>query len=604
MIRRFGYLIVIDGLLVALSFYIALPARFAGRPPQQWLDGLFALLPLAILVFLVTNFAFGLYNRIWRYATTKEFVPVSLSVAVATIILAGIDLVYPGVRPLPLGTIFLAGFFALTGFLLARYGPSILSNLTRTSMESTSKVLIVGAGQAGHMLGAAIQDNLKGQYQLIGYIDDDPSKKGMHTRGVSVIGDRRLIPQVVDQFSVDLIAIAMINIADSDFREIIELCESTNAAIKSIPNLLSFAEGQNSGLPLRDVTAEDLLGRGQAVIDQKACSGIIQGKVILITGAAGSIGSELCLQIADLNPEKIIALDNNESGLFDLQNSFKNQKNLTLVPLVADITDKNTIDSVFKNYQPVVVFHAAAYKHVPLMQIYPHQAIRVNVLGTIIIADAAKKYGTEIFIMVSTDKAVEPSSVMGATKRLAEMVVLQSKTETVSKFSAVRFGNVLRSRGSVVPTFEKQIDSGGPVTVTHKDMERYFMSISEAVRLMIQAAANANGGELFMLDMGNPISIDQLAHRLIRLRGLRPGVDIAVEYVGKRPGEKVYEKLIGDTEELIPTSHQSVFRVESAYTKVADKELNILLDSLKEDDKSHVINLLQTITNSSFENRS
>ena len=560
MIRRFGYLIVIDGLLVALSFYIALPARFAGRPPQQWLDGLFALLPLAILVFLVTNFAFGLYNRIWRYATTKEFVPVSLSAAVATIILAGIDLVYPGVRPLPLGTIFLAGFFALTGFLLARYGPSILSNLTRTSMESTSKVLIVGAGQAGHMLGAAIQDNLKGQYQLIGYIDDDPSKKGMRARGVSVLGDRRLIPQVVDQFSVDLIAIAMINIDDSDFREILELCESTNA--------------------------------------------IIQGKVILVTGAAGSIGSELCLQVADLNPEKIIALDNNESGLFDLQNTFKNQKNLTLVPLVADITDKNTIDSVFKNYQPVVVFHAAAYKHVPLMQVYPHQAIRVNVLGTIIIADAAKKYGTEIFVMVSTDKAVEPSSVMGATKRLAEMVVLQSKTETVSKFSAVRFGNVLRSRGSVVPTFEKQIDSGGPVTVTHKDMERYFMSISEAVRLMIQAAANANGGELFMLDMGDPISIDQLAHRLIRLRGLRPGVDIAVEYVGKRPGEKVYEKLIGDTEELLPTSHQSVFRVEATYTKVDAKELNILLDSLKEDDQSHAINLLQTLTNSSFENRS
>ena len=599
-LKRSGYLMVLDGLIVALSFYLALPARFAGRPPQQWLDGLFELLPIAILVFLITNYVFGLYHRIWQYAATTEVVPVSLSAAVATSAVALTDLIYPGERQLPLGTILLAGFFALVGFLFIRYFPPLLNNLTRTSFEGSKKVLIIGAGQAGNMVGGAIQENLKGQYQLVGYIDDDLNKKNMRVRGVSVLGTRSDISDVVNRYSVDLIAIAMINIDDFNFQKILEICESTNAAIKSIPNLLSFVEGDQLGLPLRDVTAEDLLGRGQAIIDHNACMGIIQGRVVLVTGAAGSIGSELCAQLAELEPKKIIALDNNESGLFDLKNTFQGKGEL--VPVIADITDKSTVTSVFQNNVPDVVFHAAAYKHVPLMQTYPLEAIKINVSGTMTIAEAANQFGSERFVLVSTDKAVEPSSVMGATKRLAEMIILQNNQTRQQKtvFSAVRFGNVLRSRGSVVPTFEKQIDNGGPVTVTHKDMKRYFMSISEAVKLMIQAAANANTGELFMLDMGKPISIDQLAHRLIRLRGLRPGVDIIIEYVGKRPGEKIYEKLIGETEQFTNTSHASVFRVNTVNTKIAKGELKSLLSSLKEYDQELSLKLLKRLTNSSF----
>ncbi len=596
-LRQSGYLLVLDGLLTAFAFYLALPARFAGRPPQQWLDGLVTLLPFIILVFLAANYALGMYHRIWRYATTREVVPMALAAGIATALVVAIDLTVPGERQLPLGTVLLGGFFSLTAFLAVRYAPQLLRSSLRTSGPGRQRVLIVGAGEAGQMLAGTLMGIGAADYEIVGFIDDAAGKQGLRLHGVRVLGGRGEIADVVRSRSVDLIAIAIINISGADFRDVLDICEATDAAIKVVPGLLSFVEGSRVGPALRDVTAEDLLGREQVAIDEQSCKATIAGRTVLVTGAAGSIGSELCSQILGLGPTRLLALDNNESGLFDLTMlALHPAPDVEVVPLIADATDERKVASIFETYRPAVVFHAAAYKHVPLMEAHPEEAVRVNVLGTRIVADAAERSGTERFVLVSTDKAVEPTSVMGATKRLAELIVLR-RAESRTLFTAVRFGNVLRSRGSVVPTFESQIEAGGPVTVTHPDMTRYFMSISEAVKLIIQAGAFTQGGELFMLDMGEPIRIDDLARRLVRMRGLRPHVDIAIEYVGIRPGEKLSERLYGSDERTAKTSHPSVFRVDSPTGDVTVETLDGLIASLDHAEPAELTGRLMALTN-------
>ena len=596
-LRRSGYLVVLDGLLTVFAFYLALPARFAGRPPQQWLDGLFALLPLIILAYLGANYGFGLYHRIWRYATTREVAPIGASSAIATGLIAAVVLLLPGERQLPLGTVLLGGFFSLAGFLVVRYAPQLVRSVRRGSQAGAVRLLIVGAGQAGQMLGGTLRDQSAGGYELVGYIDDDPAKQGLRIHGARVLGGRESIPDIVRSYSVDLIAIAIINISGPDFRAILDICEATDAGIKVVPDLMSFVAGSRIGPTLRDVTAEDLLGRGQVEIDESACQASVAGRTVLVPGAAGSIGAELCVQIAALGPSRLVCLDNNESGLFDLTTLALRNAGVEVVPVVADITNEQAVARVFEFHRPQVVFHAAAYKHVPLMEAHPREAVRANVMGTELVAAAASRYDAERFVLVSTDKAVEPSSVMGATKRVAEMLVLRRAEDASTLFTAVRFGNVLRSRGSVVPTFEAQIDQGGPVTVTHRDMTRYFMSITEAVRLIIQAGAFTQGGELFMLDMGEPISIDQLARRLIRLRGLRPDVDIEVTYVGMRPGEKLSERLVASDERTSPTGHPSVSRVESPHAALRTEDLDELLAAVEDGEDDAIVRRLQAMTN-------
>ena len=589
-IRRYMPWLVTDAVVVLASMALA----WSGRSVTTSLDiqPAFPFALFAVVVFWVVNSLFGLYQRIWRYASAGEIVVILGAVALSTVALTLVDLLWPGQRPVPLSVVPFAGLFAFVGFTSVRYRRRVWTGFlwrwqALGGRHPSQRVLIVGAGEAGQLLAWRLLTDRA--YKVVGFVDDDHKKQGMRIHGIKVLGDHSYLPDLVTRHRVDLIAIAICNISGEDFRKILDICEQTDARMKVIPNVFDLLEESSSRTPLRDVTVQDLLGREPVEIDREGCRVLIAAKTVLVTGAAGSIGSELCKQILVLGPLRLLALDNNESGLHDLQaelelNGFP-EPHPEVIALVGDITNLSKMRSQFEAYCPQVVFHAAAYKHVPLMEEYPEEAVRVNLGGTKAVADLATRHGAQHFVFVSTDKAVNPTSVMGATKRLGEMMVMCAdtlfqdasharqrvatrgestrNTQSQTLFTAVRFGNVLGSRGSVVPIFERQIEHGGPVTITDPNMTRFFMSVSEAASLVIQAAVLSEPGAILMLDMGHRISIESLARRLMRLRGLRPEVDVRIEYIGPRAGEKTHEQLVGDDEERSPTSHPHIFRVRS-----------------------------------------
>jgi FlaA1/EpsC-like NDP-sugar epimerase len=597
----------LDTLVVAMSILLAWSARSisAVLNPRQMLP--FGL--TAIAVCCSVNWAFRLHERMWRYASADEIPVIGAAAATSTVLLILADLFWPGQRPLPLSVVWMSGLFSFVGFVSVRYRGRVWSGLQRRWRglrgqlpPARLRVLIVGAGEAGQLLAWRFLHHKEGAgYELVGFVDDDQAKVGMRVHGIPVLGDRTAIPHVVVSQHVDLVVVAIYNISGQAFRDILAVCDGTAARIKVLPNVFELFHSANGAPPIRDIELEDLLGRVPAEIDRAACRGLLAGKKVLVAGAAGSIGSELCRQVLSYGPQCLIMLDNNETGLYDLTVELGlDPGSPPLHPVIGDVTNRPKMCALFDQYQPQVVFHAAAYKHVPLMEAYPDEAVRVNVLGTLIVTDLACRYYAERLVFISSDKAVNPTSVMGATKRIGEMLtacngwrdpsilhspssilhspssilhsppsIPHSPSSTLHPPSAtlctvVRFGNVLGSRGSVVPAFKKQIEMGGPVTITHPEMTRYFMSMPEAASLIIQAAAITSGGDLFMLDMGQQIKIEELAFRLIRLRGLRPGVDIPIKYVGIRPGEKLHEDLIGDGEERHLTSHPAIFRVQSS----------------------------------------
>ncbi len=580
---RRGRLIGADVLLIVVSFSLALPLRFVGAPPDLYIESLRDMLPAIVLFFVGANHAFGNYHRLWRYASAQEVMSIIFATMTGTLLTLAYDTLLGPFPHLPLSSVAFGGFFCLVAFTAVRYRRRLLrGGLARlrkfhdrgsAPMAKRQRVLIVGAGEAGQLLAWRLLNLEEGKgYEIVGFVDDDPDKQGMLVHGCKVLGDRRAILDIVARQAVDLIVLAMYNIDGENFRQILDICEMTPAVIKVLPNVFELLRSTAGLPPIRNVTTADLLGRKPVEIDRNACARVLAGKTVLVTGAAGSIGSELCRQVVEFGPARLIMVDNNESGLHDLFVSLEPLNPVPdsagrVVPIVADVTNATKMWFVYERYKPQVVFHAAAYKHVPLMEEHPDEAVRVNVTGTRVVADLAVRHGAERFVLVSTDKAVNPSSVMGATKRLAELLtVLSGAGRSGTRCTAVRFGNVLGSRGSVVPIFERQIDRGGPVTVTHPQMTRYFISIPEAVSLVIQAAALTEGGDIFMLDMGQRINIDSLARRLIRLRGLRPEVDIPIVYTGVRPGEKMHEDLLGAGEERHPTSHSKIFRLCSRYT--------------------------------------
>ena len=578
LVLKYGAPVLADLLGVVFAFYLALALRFAGQAPLLYL-ALFRqyVLPIAFIYCLFNGFH-GLYNRLWRYASSEEVVPIVESVAMGTLVTTAGDLLWSPERPLPLSVVLAGGLFTLGIFVATRYHSPLITEFLRRwhlraqSSHPRTRVLIVGAGEGGQLLAWRLCNEKEGApYEIVGFVDDDLAKQGMTIHGFRVLSGCARIPEIVREEGIELIIIAIHNIPSKNFLDILSICQGTSARIKTLPNMYKGLQSRSSTELMRDITIEDLLGREPASVDYQACRDLLAGKAVLVTGAGGSIGSELCRQILQFEPRLLVMLDNNETSLYDLglelsaalrtQSVHADVMLPKLCYIVADVTQRRRMERIFREQRPQIILHVAAYKHVPLMEEYPEEAIRVNVGGTLVVLELAAAYAAECFVFVSTDKAVNPASVMGSTKRLGEMLVTGIPATGTMIGCAVRFGNVLGSRGSVVPTFWKQIEMGGPITLTHPEATRFFMSTAEAASLILQAACLARGGEVFVLEMGEPVRILDLAHRMIRLRGLRVGHDIAIVYTGLRPGEKLHEELYANPENKCATSHSEVSHI-------------------------------------------
>ena len=463
-------------------------------------------------------------------------------------------------------------------------GPRLLYRWAKDQhlyQKASQRVLVVGAGNAGEMLARDMLRNNTDFYIPAAFIDDDKSRIGREIQGIPIVGNTSEIPKIVDQFDIDIIMLAIPSASSMQMRRIVEICETTNRPFRSVPQLKDLMSGNVQINEVRVVSIEDLLGRDPVSLDWAAICNSLSEKNVLVTGGGGSIGSELCRQIAKLNPTRLIIIENSEYNLYTIEMElWKVYPDLELECHLGDVTDFPFVEDVFLRHKPDVVFHAAAYKHVPMLEPQIRQALRNNVLGTRTVAEAADRHASGVFVLVSTDKAVNPANVMGASKRAAEIFCQNLNRHSKTQFITVRFGNVLDSAGSVIPLFRKQIEAGGPVTVTDSRMERYFMTIPEACQLIMQTVVLGKGGEIFVLDMGDPVKISYLAEQMIRLSGRIPGEDIKIEYVGLRPGEKLYEELFHEKEQLEQTSHDKVFLAR--HRKVDWTKLNQTLDQMAE----------------------
>jgi FlaA1/EpsC-like NDP-sugar epimerase len=556
---RIVILLAADCLLVSAALYCAALLRFDGGIPVQTLHTVLPLVPLVIVVNLGFFLAFKFYSRVWEYASIGELFSLLKATTCSLIVLVAVIEIFP--LPQPPHSLYLLGWIMINIFIGAsRLWWRLLRDFHLKSQRHHGKrVLIVGAGDAGAMLVREIQSNPDLGLEAVALVDDDPDKRGKMMLELSIWGDRYEIPSLVRALDVEEIIIAMPSVKGRAISEIVAICKNTPVSLRILPSIYQSSPGSLLN-QVRMVQMEDLLGRDAVDIDLGEVSAYVQGKTVMVTGAGGSIGSELCRQIGAFQPRRLVILENCENNLFEIEMEL-NDAGLAprLTVELVDVKHRDHLEATFRKYRPQVVFHAAAYKHVPMMELHPEAALRNNVLGTCNTAEMADKYATEIFILISTDKAVNPTSIMGASKRLAELVIKDINRSSATRFAAVRFGNVLGSRGSVIPTFQKQIERGGPVTVTHPDMKRYFMTIPEAVELVIQAGAMARGGETFVLDMGDPVNIADMARDLIKLYGYTPGRDIEIAFTGIRPGEKLYEELFSDREDRGSTPHERIF---------------------------------------------
>lgn len=562
-IRRFG-LVVIDILSVALATYLGLIARFDFDPSfvQGSVYGQTAwnYLPYSIVITILLFWAFHLYQSLWQYAGTPEIINIFLSCvfsAISQMIIVHMFLKWPYPRSC---YVFFGGFL-LACVVASRFFYRAFRTFVekRTDMAKAVNVMVIGAGESANLLIREMKSSSYIQKNALCVIDDFNTRVGSYIHGVKVVGGRDDILENVARYDIDEIIIAMPSAPKSQIREILDICKQTKCELKTLPGMYQLVNGDVNVSQLRKVDVIDLLGREQIQVDLDSIMGYVMNKVILVTGGGGSIGSELCRQIAEKNPKQLIIFDIYENSAYDIQQELiKKYPDLDLKVLIGSVRNTNRVNQIFEKYHPDIVYHAAAHKHVPLMEESPNEAIKNNVLGTWKVADAADKYGTGKFVMISTDKAVNPTNIMGATKRICEMIVQAYNSKSKTEFVAVRFGNVLGSNGSVIPLFKKQIAAGGPVTVTHPDIIRYFMTIPEAVSLVLQAGAYAKGGEIFVLDMGEPVKILDLAKNLIRLSGYIPGEDIKIEFTGLRPGEKLYEEMLMAEEGLKQTKNKLI----------------------------------------------
>lgn len=582
-----------DVIVANLSYLFGLWARYDfhySKIPTEFLDAAVKFIPIYSAVVLIIFSAFYLYRSIWRFASYRELIRLISANSITFLAqVIGITLIF---RQMP----FVYYFFGLmlqfcaTTAIRFFYRFVLLERSKRNTTNYSKKVMIIGAGEAGQVLLRDIYHADEVELKVCCFIDDNPNKWHRNIEGVPVYGGREDILAAVEKYKIDTILIAMPSATKAQTRDLLDICKETGCEMKILPGMYQFLTGDVSLSKMKEVAVEDLLGREPIKVNLTEILNSIEGKVVLVTGGGGSIGSELCRQIAGHNPERLIIFDVYENNAYDIEQELKSTyTNLNLTVLIGSVRDSRRLNSVFAQYHPDIVYHAAAHKHVPLMETSPCESIKNNVIGTYKTACAAMTYGTKRFVLISTDKAVNPTNIMGASKRLCEMVIqsmdyisreglqnllpnlsghndetdskslfMNRKIETRTEYVAVRFGNVLGSNGSVIPLFKKQIAKGGPVTVTHPDIIRYFMTIPEAVSLVLQAGTYAKGGEIFVLDMGEPVKIDTLARNLIKLCGYKPDVDIKIQYTGLRPGEKLYEEKLMAEEGIEKTENELI----------------------------------------------
>ena len=562
---RRTYLIIYDIISVIFSSYIAVLIRYEfhlDTVPEHFLTPINRFLPVNILLTLLIFYIFRLYHSLWAFAGETELQNLVVSCAISALLNSvGLQFFKVSEQPVPKSYYFLYMFVLISMMFVSRFSYRFLRSQKHKQQNKKNgiSVMVIGAGEAANVIIKEIVNSNFSTMVIRCIIDDDKGKWGRYIQGIKVAGGRDRIIECADIYDIDEIIVAMPSISRPELRKILEICKETNCKLRSLPGMYQLVNGEVNVSKLRDVEVEDLLGRDPISVDLDSILGYVQNKTVLVTGGGGSIGSELCRQIASHRPKHLIILDIYENNVYDIQQELKTKyPDLRMTVLIASVRNTNRMNWLFEKYKPDIVYHAAAHKHVPLMEDSPNEAVKNNVFGTWKTAQAAAFYGVKRFVLISTDKAVNPTNIMGASKRICEMIIQTFNNHYDTEFVAVRFGNVLGSNGSVIPLFRKQIVAGGPVTVTHPDIIRYFMTIPEAVSLVLQAGAYARGGEIFVLDMGEPVKILDLAENLIRLSGYRVGEDIKIEFTGLRPGEKLYEELLMDEEGMRETANKLI----------------------------------------------
>lgn len=595
--KRRSILFLIDTILLSLSYFLAYEIRFEFFVPEMHMELLKSAFMFVVLIKIALYSIFGLYNSLWRYVSIDELFKLIVATTISSVIVYILNINFYLSIPRSvilidwMISILLAGGFRLSYRLMRK----AYQNVTQTK-SNIQRVMIIGAGDAGSMIVRELNNLVNSRYKPTIIVDDDSRKNNSTIFGVPIKNGMQQIPELVKAYSINEIIVAIPSLSKMKLAEIVKIAQATHCKVRTLPGINEIIDSKVSLSSIRDVSIEDLLGRDEVKLAINEISNYLEDKIVLVTGAGGSIGSELCRQIVKFNPQKLILLDIYENSVYDLQQELLHlYKSIDLEVIIASVRDKERILDVFNTYKPEIVFHAAAHKHVPLMEHNPQEAIKNNIFGTLKVALCAHETKVKRFVLISTDKAVNPTNVMGATKRVAEMIIQAIDQISTTEYVAVRFGNVLGSNGSVIPLFKKQIAYGGPVTITHPDITRYFMTIPEAARLVLQAGGMAEGGEIFVLDMGKPVKIVDLANQLIELSGLEPDVDISITYTGLRPGEKLYEELLLSEEGTTETKHSGIFIAKPAIIDYTDLLFKIQKFETDIESKHDIIEQLKVI---------
>ncbi|PID74099.1 MAG: hypothetical protein CSB33_00275 [Desulfobacterales bacterium] len=577
--RNFRVILLGDILLLVLAYYLSHLIRFDGNIPPAMLS-IFSFTVIGIIpVKIITISYFGLYRGMWRYTSIYDMINLIKACAVSSSIIVSIILILFRFNGFSRGIfcidfiltlLFLGGYRISVRLFYTQSGEKNI--LYKAARKGVKKILIIGAGSMGEKLVRGIMEDPRAHYDIIGFIDDNPSKLDQRIHGIPVIGLVDDLPEIVGACHIDEIVIAISSASANEIRHIISCCKAADVPFKTIPDICELIEGRVTLSAIREIKYEDLLGRTPVSLDIKQICAYLANRKVMVTGGAGSIGSELCRQVAKFNPSELILVEKNESGLYDMQLQLQaNFPNLHINAILASIQNNELMGRIFDQCRPHVVFHAAAYKHVPMMELHPWEAVFNNIIGTRNMLALSHQYQVERFVLVSTDKAVRPTNIMGASKRIAELLTQAYSRKNQTRYMAVRFGNVVGSVGSVAPLFRRQIERGGPLTVTHPEVTRYFMTIPEACSLILQAGGIGKGGEIFVLKMGVPVKIADMAKDMIRLCGFEPGVDIEIEYTGLRPGEKLYEELITEGEDILKTDHEDIMVLNTRNHKALEE---------------------------------